>query len=354
MNAKINPHAVSFKEDIGGYFRQSPAYPFWHYNGQLSEAGKAHYDTLLGRFKSTIDTVVVKAGTDIITHEDPRRRIYNMQCIAEDLTRLRNGELYGRRLNVLLVSSGAIKLGRMARERIGEIIPDEESSSPKQRQIDAVRGQFPLYLLWEGLFYPQVVREKLVVHDDIKLEDRRKGLLEQYRQWLLQGIIPVINEDDARSIEEIDIQLNGERFFRDNDDLARLHAEFLNEAGYRPLLIILTNTDGIYTRESVENKTFQPIRFVKDSTGLEEQAAEIPLDEDSGRLNGGSGGVVSKIMAARAAAAEGIPVIVANGQLCDHDADFQNGVSGAQRKYNVIDAILEGKVVGTRFMPAWS
>jgi len=262
-----------------------------------------------------------------------------MNCISEDLTRLRE-----RGLNILLVTSGAIGLGRKARLRKGEKIPEREKDSPQQKRLDAIEGQFLLYELWRHHFYPQLVNESLVTHDDITNEQRNTRLLELYQRWLVCGRIPVINEDDKRSLEEIDIRLKGKRVFRDNDGLASLLAQFLKRAGYNPFLILLSNTDGIYTEESFRNGKYIPIRIVKDSTGLEEQA--LPISSTRGR-----GGEISKIEAARDASLNDILVVVANGQYCNHDAPYQKRKEGSQRRYDVLDSILDGRVVGTRFLP---
>ena len=198
--------------------------------------------------------------------------------------------------------------------------------------------------MWRHHFYPQLVDESLVTHDDIRNPQGNANLLRKYQRWLSEDKIPVINEDDARSLEEIDISLKGERAFRDNDGLASLHAQFLKREGYNPLLILLSNTDGIYTAESFRNGEYTPIRVVKDSTGLEEQA--LPVSSTRGR-----GGVISKIEASRDAALDGIYVVVANGQFCNHDAPYQERTNGSQRRYNVLDSILDGRAVGTRFLP---
>ena len=329
---------VRFQEDLGRYFRDIPFSPFHVFDNSHLHAGQPE-DYGRHAHISGIDTVVVKVGTSILTHKDYRRTIYNMNCLSEDLTRIKEE----RGMNVLLVSSGAIGLGRKARLRRGERIPEKEKSAPEQKRLDAKEGQTLLYELWRHHFYPQLVGESLVTHDDMRDPQKSGNLLGRYQRWLFEGKIPVINEDDVRSLEEIDILLNGERAFRDNDGLASLHAQFLKRAGYNPLLILLSNTDGIYTPDSFRDSSYTPIRVVADSTGLEDQAS--PVSSKRGR-----GGIISKIEAAREAASCGVPVVIANGQFCNHDTSYQERRINSHRTYDVLDSILEGRVVGTRFL----
>jgi glutamate 5-kinase len=329
---------TKWQSDIGCYFRDCPDNDILVYDRRLRSEPTEDYAKCTDI--SGIDTLIVKVGTSIVTHDEYQRAIYNMNCLSEDLTRLRSE----RGFNVLLISSGAIGLGRKARLRKGERIPESEKKIPEQKRLDAIDGQYILYELWRHHFYPQAVGESLVTHDDMRDPQKRQALLNRYTKWYTQNKIPIINEHDAKSIEEIDIMLKGERTFRDNDGLASLHAQLLKKAGYNPLMVLLSNTDGIYTAESFRNGEYTPIRIVKDSTGLEEQA--LPISSTRGR-----GGVLSKIEASRNAADEGVPVVIANGQYCNHDSHYMRGKSGTERKYKVLESILDGKVVGTRFLP---
>jgi glutamate 5-kinase len=330
---------VPFQDDVSGYFRHAPVSDFKTYDGRLIAEPSDRY--MFYSKLSGYNTIVVKLGTNIVAHKDSRRMIYNMKCIAQDLAAINNE----RGMNVMLVSSGAIGLGRKLRIRRGDVIQEKESRSPEQKQRDAFEGQPLLYTLWQHHLYPQLTEESLVTHEDISNPEKRERLFEGYRKMLCAGKIPVINEDDKRSIEEIEIKKKGKKIFPDNDHLASLIAAGLNDHGYKTLLVILSTTDGIYTAESCENGEFQPIRVVQNSSGLEEQVFFTTS-------NRGRGGMESKIMASRYAAANGVPVIIANGQYCNHDAKFQNGHVD-ERKYRVLEAILNGDVVGTRFLPKY-
>ena len=334
---------VKFQKDIGRYFRDIPLSEFLVFDDSLHAEEPENYKSYTGTLG--IDTLVVKTGTAVVTHRAWARTAYNLEHISGDLARLRRE----RSLNVMLITSGAIGLGRKERLRYGEPIYEKDKNTPQQKQLDAVRGQPKLFRLWRHYFQyygQQQIGEKLVTHDDIKDTEKSQSLLEVYCEWMSKGIIPVINEHDAKSLEEIDILLKGKRVFRDNDGLASLHAQLLKRAGFNPIVIFLSDTDGIYTAESFRNGEYTPIRIVKNSTGLEEQA--LPISSSRGR-----GGIISKIEAGRELSGQGISLVIANGQYCNHDAAYQKG-KVLQRKYDVLDSILDGRVVGTRFVKGYS
>ncbi len=340
----VKKDSIEFKEDTGDYFRQVPDSPFWMYDGDmgllfLEEPDNYSIYTGISKYSTT----VIKFSTNVITHEDRRRTYYTMRCAAEEAMWLRS---IGMR--PVIVTSGAIHLGRNLRLRYGENIPIDEWDSPKQKQRDAKLGQPLLYALWDSVFDSQPIRqrtrESLVVNEHMTDKRMRAELFNGYRKDLSEEVIPIINEDDEKTLTEIETTLKGERVFSDNSMLASLIAQGLLEYGYKSLLINLTNTDGIYTPESYRNKQFQPIRIVRNFDGLEDLV--LPEKSDKGR-----GGMLSTIVAADLATKNGIYVIIANGMYCNHDGYFQKGKRGAVRKFYPIKAIIEGKVVGTRCLP---
>ncbi len=333
---KFRMHRVKFQADAGDYFRHVPESGFWVHDNGLSLEGPENYP--LYTDISGMDTFVVKVGTSVITHDDDRRMHYTMRCLAEELKWLRST---GNK--VILVTSGAIGLGKKLRSRYGERLTEDGWNSPGQRQKSAELGQPVLYKLWEAALYPQRTAESLVVNDDMASNRKRSAVLSKYSKWLSDGVIPVVNEDDKRTLAEIEIVLDGERVFRDNDGLQCLVSCGLLEYGFKPVSVKLTNTDGIYTSESCRTGQFETIRVVKSFDGLEEMA----LPEKSGE---GRGGMLSAIHAARDATKKGVYEVIANGLYCNHDSTFQRG--GAEtRKFYPLRAIAEGKVIGTRCLP---
>lgn len=325
-------------ESLGSYFRPSPESGLLVYDGKLITEPSDNFQ--LYSDVSGYDTLVVKIGTGVITHKERRRTAHNMMCIAEDIRQIKEDT----GMKVLVVSSGAIGLGRKERLRRGDKIPEKEKYSPVQKQLDAVEGQYMLYSLWLQSLYPEFTMESLVTYDDLRDPQRKDKLFSTYRGWLDKGMIPVINENDSKILEEIDIQLKGERVFRDNDGLASLIAGQLSDEGYKTMLVILSNTNGIYTVESCINEEFTPIRVVKNPGGLENQVFFTTSKR-------GRGGMLSKIQAAQDAADKGVYVVIANGQYCNHDSDFQKKMHGAKRRYDVLKAVMKGKAAGTIFLP---
>ncbi len=317
----------------GLYYPAKPLKEFLVYDNGLSREKPDNY---LNYTSLNIDMVVVKAGTNILTHKDRNRTITNMRCIAEDITELKDVRGY----DFYLLHSGAIAEGRKQRLRLGICIPEIEKDSAKQKQQDAIYGQPKVYGEWEIHFYPQRTKESLLTHKDLSDKNSRKRVFNGYKEWLKDGVIPVINEDDKRSLEEIE---DKNKLFRDNDGLSSLIAQCLKKDGHNPLLIILTNTDGLYSKESYDNGSYEPIRIVRNPDGMEKQ---ISTDKSKS----GRGGALSKVMAARDAANAGVPVVIANGMYCNHDSRYRTGKL-PNRRYKVLNDILRGKVVGTRFMP---
>ncbi|MFH0832420.1 MAG: hypothetical protein V1900_01710 [Candidatus Aenigmatarchaeota archaeon] len=330
-------HRIMFQKDVNDYFRQVPEEDFLMYNGSLVIDIPENYP--LYADVSNFDTWIVKVGTNIITHSDRRRMHYTMRCISEELKWLKhNGK------NVLLVTSGAIGLGRKLRQRYGEIIPEEEKDLPKQKQRDSEFGQPLLYALWESnlSFYSQRAVESLVVNEDFANNREKAKLMSSYKGFLSDGFIPVINEDDKRTLAEIETELKGEKMFRDNDGLSSLIAQYLSIDGHKVILTMLTDTDGILATDELKKSINEPIRIVGNFDGIEKYV----LAEKSGKTRGG---MLSKIDAASKAKSSGAYVVIANGMYCNHDGNYQRGCG--ERKFYPIRAIAEGKVVGTRCLP---
>ena len=336
----IRKDAVTFTEE--GYFPSVPDSGFLVYDGALREAPAEDYGNYTD-LPPEIRIIAAKAGTGIITHKDKRRTIYNTQCLAEDARELMEQGKY-----VIVVSSGAIGLGRKKRLRRGERIPEKEKNSAQQRQRDAEVGQYLLYTLWEHHLYPLRTSESLVVNSDLVDQQKRDNLFRGYVSDLERGRIPIINEDDRRTLEEIETQIEGRTVFRDNDGLWALICgnignyltDELKRNGQGILGVNLTTTDGIYTLESLRNETYRPIRVVLNPEGLEQQ-----VDEEMSAV--GRGGGISKVLGLRDVTAAGGYAVIANGQYCNHD---RSGKS-QPREYRPFRAILEGKVIGTRALP---
>lgn len=252
--------------------------------------------------------VVVKVGSGVLTgrdglNTDVINSISRQICL-----------LSGENLEVLLVSSGAMASGQ---KKIGlSRRPDE---IPKRQAIAAV-GQAGLILCYENAFagYGRQVAQILLTSDDLSSSRRRylnaRNTLHTLLAW---NVVPVINENDTVVVEEIK--------FGDNDNLSAHIALMMNA----DILINLTDINGLYTGDPrVDNQARQIPVVNRITRDLEKTASGLP-----GVL--GTGGMLSKIRAARKVTVAGIPMVIANGLEKD-----------------ILLRIFEGEKLGTFFSPA--
>ena len=247
--------------------------------------------------------IVVKVGTSTLTHKTGKT---NIQKIGELVSVL--ADLHNMGHEVILVSSGAIGIGTA---RLGL------HKKPQGRQAAAAVGQGELMFLYDKFFgeYDVIVSQLLFTYDALENKENKMHLTNTFNQLIEYGVIPVVNENDSVSIEEL---LNG-----DNDCLSATVAELIDA----DLLVMLTDTDGLYDSNPSENPDAKLIPVVKEITPEIEAVA-------GGAGEKGTGGYATKVKAAKIANSAGIPVVVMNGVT-------------PKKIYNVLD----GESVGTRFLP---
>lgn len=291
----------------------------------------------------TIQRMVVKVGTSTLT--DPAGRLDRSYLI--DLTsQLAQQKAQGR--EVILVSSGAIRAGREALDARGTDIASARHHPPEDRpalsaeslnslpykQAAAAIGQGRLMhtyteaFAWRNVDCAQVLLTREDIADRRRFLNARNTLL----TLLALGVVPIINENDTVAVEEIK--------FGDNDNLAALVATLI----HADLLLILSDVDGLYncpptTKEPITAHTGTPSSTV--ASGV---PTLIPLvtrvDDTILALAGGSksgigtGGMRTKIEAARIATEAGIRTVIARG-----------------RRESVIREVVDGPSPGTTFLP---
>lgn len=249
--------------------------------------------------------IVVKVGSRVLVERNGRPDPDRMGRVVRGLAGLYND---GR--DVVLVTSGAVGAGMEAlgRARRPTTIPD--------LQMAAAVGQTRLMAAYDGLFAESDCRigQVLLTHDDLK--DRRRHLNARHTlmQLLHHRIIPVINENDVVAIDELK--------FGDNDRLAALVSILLPA----DLLVLLTTTNGL--REPIGGNRTRRVSSLDDVTP--EVLAWV--QGSGGGLS--TGGMASKLDAARSAATAGIPVVIADG-----------------RKPGALGRILAGEDEGTLLLP---
>lgn len=241
--------------------------------------------------------IVVKIGSNVLTAADGLN-LPVIQSISRQISELM---LTGR--EVILVSSGAMASGIKKIGLAGR--PDE---LPKRQAVAAV-GQPGLMLEYEKAFagFNRDVAQILLTSDDLASRKRHLNARNTLNTLLDWKILPIINENDTVAVEEIQ--------FGDNDNLAAMIA-LLMDAG---LLINLTDIDGLYDKDPRSHGDAKLIeRVTRIDRSTEKYASEIP-----GAL--GTGGMISKIKAARKLNSAGIPMVIAKGDSPDILLDLAAG-----------------------------
>lgn len=249
--------------------------------------------------------IIVKVGTSTLTHQTGKTNIARMAKLVSVLS-----DLHNMGHEIVLVSSGAIGIGYT---KLGL---KSKPKTTKGLQAAAAIGQSELMFLYDKFFseYGIVVSQLLFTSDALKRDDGRHHLIDTFNQLIEYGSIPIVNENDSVSIEELH---NG-----DNDRLSANVATLIDA----DLLVLLTDTDGLYDSNPSENKDARLISVVEKIT------PEI-VAVAGGAGEKGTGGFATKIKAAKIATDKGIPVIIMNGQ-----------------KPTDIYKILNGEQIGTKFL----
>jgi len=257
-----------------------------------------------------VRSVVVKVGTSLLT---PELGEFD-RAVAETVVGALADAL-GHGVEVTLVSSGAIGAGMSV---LGMTV--RPASLPDKQAVAAI-GQIPLMRLYRELFEARGLRVAQVLVTREGLDDRVRYL--NLRNTLhalhaLKSVVPIINENDTVSVEEIQ--------FGDNDTLAARIAAKLDA----DLLVILTDIEGLYDMRPVADG--EPARLID---VVEKISPEIEAMATTTDAQGSVGGMVTKIHAARIATQAGVATVIADG-----------------RDRAAVEAALRGEKVGTYFVPA--
>ena len=249
--------------------------------------------------------VVIKVGTNVMTNRDNRIVGPILKSLVHQIA-----QLYEQDIITVLVSSGSAIAGK---EILGEISIKDDSV---RRQVYSSVGQPRMMRHYYSLFHDYGMRcaQVLATKRDFDPGKHRENMINCYEGLLSEGITPIANEDDAVSLTM--------SMFSDNDELASLVAELINA----DMLIILTDTDGLYTGHP-EDTDSELLNHVKVNENVEQYVQESEKGEAEGR-----GGMKSKLKIAKHTASKNIPTYIANG-----------------KRENIILDIIKGKEVGTKF-----
>lgn len=249
--------------------------------------------------------IVVKIGTSTLAHPTGLLNIHRVEELCKVVSDLKNA---GHQL--ILVSSGAIGMGA------GKLSLKSRPTDMPTKQAAAAVGQCELMYTYDRLFstYNHTVAQILLTGEDIDYPERRQNFENTMFRLLELGAMPIINENDTIATQEIVIG--------DNDTLGAVVATTV----HADLLIILSDIDGLYTADPHKDSSAKCLPVV------EEIGPEIEAMTGGAGSEFGTGGMRTKLHAARIAVENGVEMVIANGK-------------NPEILYNIV----AGEQVGTRF-----
>ena len=232
-------------------------------------------------------TLVVKVGTSSLTWETGKINLRRLQTLVRTLADLHNS---GKR--IALVTSGAIGVG------VGKLGLSEKPADTPGKQACACIGQCELMFMYDKFFgeYGCAIGQLLITKVDIEDAERRGNLENTFNTLFSYGAIPVINENDSVAVDEI--------VYGDNDSLSAQVAKLIGA----DKLIILTDTDGLFDKNPAVDPDARLIAVVDEIT-----EETMSLAGGSGTKRG-TGGMVTKLSAAKDATDSGIDTYIINGE----------------------------------------
>ena len=250
--------------------------------------------------------IVIKLGTSTIAHKTGRLNIRRVEKLCEVISDLKNA---GN--EIIMVSSGAIGMG------VGKLYLSGKPTDIPTKQAAAAVGQCELMYVYDKLFseYNHIVAQILISGEDIENNVRRENFENTMRRLLELSVIPIINENDSVATNEIVIG--------DNDTLGAITATTLNA----DLLIILSDIDGLFTSDPHKDENAKLLHTVTEIT----PEIEAMVGGVGSAL--GTGGMTTKLNAAKMCNENGVDMVIANG-----------------KDPEILYDILEGIDVGTRFL----
>lgn len=259
----------------------------------------------MGYFRDS-KRIVVKVGTSTLTHATGHLNLRRIEKLVKVLSDMKN---WG--IQVVLVSSGAVSAG-VAKMGFGKI-----PSTPEEKQAMAAIGQSELMKMYDKFFsdYGHTVAQILMTKEAITNPERRAAAENTFRRLLEMNCIPVVNENDSVSTDEL-------TKFGGNDILSAYVAQ-LCEAD---LLLNLSDIDGLYDKDP---RTFADARLIERVECVE----NVRSNAGGAGSERGTGGMVAKLTAAEMVTEQGIPMFILNG----HEPE-------------ILYTLLDGGHIGTYFV----
>lgn len=255
-----------------------------------------------------IKKLVVKVGTSTLTYENGKTNLRRLAKLASVLSDLQNSGI-----QITLVTSGAIGVG------VQKMGLKKRPDSTSGRQAAASVGQTELMFMYDKFFseYNQNIAQLLLTKEDFDYPERKENLTNTFEKLFYYGVIPIVNENDSVSVDEIE--------FGDNDTLSALTAKIVGA----DMLIILTDIDGLYDKNPHTNEDAKRISVVEQ---FDEKLYDIAGGAGSVL---GTGGMITKLHAAKIATDAHIDMAIIDGN-----------------KPTDIYKLLDGENIGTLFRKA--
>lgn len=249
--------------------------------------------------------IVIKVGTSTLTHATGKLNLYRIEKLVRELADLANE---GR--EIILVTSGAVGAGL---DRMG--LAERPKTIPEKQALAAV-GQGILMHIYEKIFaeYGQTVAQVLLTKENSLRHNQYMNSRNALLTLLKMAVIPIINENDAIAVDELKIG--------DNDTLSATVATLVDADA----LVILSDIEGVYTANPQTDKTARLIDCIEEITPAVEKLA----GGAGSKL--GTGGMYTKIQAAKIAVNSGVAMVIASGQ-----------------RDEVLRQVLKGQIIGTLF-----
>ncbi|WP_280560611.1 glutamate 5-kinase [Priestia megaterium] len=254
--------------------------------------------------------IVVKVGTSTLTYDNGDINLARIEKLARVLSDLMNA---GK--EVVLVTSGAVQVG------VKKLKLKEKPTSIREKQAAASVGQCELMHIYSKFFgeYSHIVGQVLLTKDVIEDEHVRNNVVNTFEKLIEDKVIPIVNENDTVAIDEIENIVR----FGDNDNLSAIVSVLI----HADLLVILSDIDGFFDSDPTKNPNSKLMKVIDGITPeLENFAGDSGTDV-------GTGGMVTKLTAAKTATSAGVSLILANG-----------------KEPNILRDIIEGQEIGTLFL----
>ncbi|PWJ11533.1 glutamate 5-kinase [Ruminococcus flavefaciens] len=233
--------------------------------------------------------IVIKLGTSTLAHKTGKLNIRRMTNLVRVISDLHNS---GR--EIIMVSSGAVGLGA------GKLGLPEKPKDTKTKQAVAAIGQCELMHVYDDMFakYSVTVAQILLTKTIINNPNHCENFMNTVEKLVNMDVIPIVNENDTIAIDELELEIG------ENDSLSALVAE-LSRAD---LLLILSDIDALYDDDPRSNPDAKPIPLVEEIT------PEIEAMAGGAGTSLGTGGMSTKITAAKIATNAGIDMVIMNGR----------------------------------------